>query len=60
MKLGITTIKKSFDSDETYREYNEFEIESYRWNENHQFEYTIQNSARWYKLDDNEEITKLY
>lgn len=42
-----------------YYKYVELEIDTFRWNKNHEFEYSVKNSAIWSKLEDNEEIVGL-
>ena len=59
MILGILLTKKFDDTNENYQEYREFEIESYRWSNNHLFEYIPKKATRWYKLEDNEELAKM-
>lgn len=59
MKVKILTRKKFFDCDEYYTEIDEIELESFRWNKNHQFEFVAKNSNRWRTLEQNQEIMGL-
>lgn len=44
---------------EYYYEYTQLEIESFEWEKNHTFVYSPKNSARVYKLKENQEIVGL-
>lgn len=64
MKLVLQERKKFVkmrddDPDEYYFEYNEIEIERFRWLKNHTFEYIPKGSCRHFKLKENQEIVGL-
>lgn len=59
MELTIQRRKKYMFENDYYYEYATFELETYRWNRNHEFEYVRKGSNRWEKLEDNEELVGL-
>lgn len=64
MIIGILTKKKFWTdkgklSRETYCDYREIEIESFKWLKNHQLEYVPKGYARYFKLEKNEELIKM-
>lgn len=59
MRLRIQTRKEFSNNDGFYYQIDEIEIESFRWNKNHEFQYVAKNSCIWSKLEPNQEIVGL-
>ena len=62
MKLRIQTRKQFIgekNENEFYYQVDELEIESFRWNKNHEFQYIVKDSPFWVKLEPNQEIVGL-
>lgn len=59
MKVVIVTHRKTFEGDLPFDEINEIEIESFRWNPLHEFEYIRKGSPIWQKLKSNQDIMGL-